>query len=189
MTSSQALLEVEGLSRRFGSGRTAITAVKNVSFTVGRGEIVAIVGESGSGKSTLARLILRLLPPTSGVIKFHILGDVTRLQGRQLHRYWQHVQAVFQDPFATFNQFLTVRRFLLRSLGILGNSPPQTVREKAIASALEAVGLDPAAILNKWPHQLSGGQRQRVMIARALLLQPGSLWRMNPPRCWTRHYV
>ncbi|MCX7622640.1 MAG: ABC transporter ATP-binding protein [Thermomicrobium sp.] len=172
MTSRTALLEVEGLTRRFGSGRNVVTAVKDVSFTLAPGEIVAIVGESGSGKSTLARLILRLLPPTAGTIRFAELGDVTRLRGGQLRRYWQHVQAVFQDPFATFNQFFTVRRFLLRSLGILDDPPQGTARDKAIAAALQAVGLEPSDVLPKWPHQLSGGQRQRLMIARTLLLRP-----------------
>jgi len=172
VTVGTPLLEVEGLTRQFGSGRAVITAVKNVSFTIAPAEIVAVVGESGSGKSTLARLILRLLQPTAGSIHFSGLGDVTRLKGRQLRRYWQHVQAVFQDPFATFNQFFTVRRFLQRSLGILDDPPQGAAREVALASALQAVGLDPSDVLAKWPHQLSGGQRQRLMIARTLLLQP-----------------
>ncbi len=172
MTNLSTLLEVENLSRQFGSGRHAVLAVRNVTFTVAPGEIVAIVGESGSGKSTLARLVLRLLPPTSGTIRFAGLGDVTRFTGRRLRSYWQQVQAVFQDPFATFNQFFTVRRFLERSLNILDTPPRGTAREEAIATALRAVGLEPSDVLPKWPHQLSGGQRQRLMIARALLLQP-----------------
>ncbi|MCS7246245.1 MAG: ATP-binding cassette domain-containing protein [Thermomicrobium sp.] len=147
-------------------------AVKDVSFSVAPGEIVAVVGESGSGKSTLARLILRLLPPTSGTIRFAGLGEITRLRGRALRHYWQQVQAIFQDPFSTFNQFLTVRRLLERSLGIVDNPPRGADRECAIAQALQSVGLEPSDVLPKWPHQLSGGQRQRVMIARALLLQP-----------------
>jgi len=172
VTSEPALLTVERLTRRFGSGEHAVTAVKDVSFTLAPGEIVAIVGESGSGKSTLARLLLRLLPPTAGVIRYAGLGDVTRLRGRQLRTYWQHVQAVFQDPFATFNQFFTVRRFLQRSLGILDDPPRGNAQEEALASALRDVGLDPTDVLSKWPHQLSGGQRQRLMIARILLLRP-----------------
>lgn len=169
---TETLLEVEGLTRRFGSGPNVVTAVKDVSFTLARGEILAIVGESGSGKSTLARLILRLLPPTAGSIRFAGLGDITRLQGHKLRPFWQHVQAIFQDPFATFNQFFTVRRFLERSLGILDNPPEGREREEAISAALRAVGLEPSDVLMKWPHQLSGGQRQRLMIARALLLRP-----------------
>ncbi len=170
--SVEALLQVENLRKTFGAGRSTVAAVDDVSFSLLPGEIVAVVGESGSGKTTLGRLILRLLPPTSGRLTFAGLGDITRLSGRQLRAYWQHVQAIFQDPFSSFNQFFTVRRFLLRSLGILDRRENGFDRDQAIHSALMAVGLDPSDVLPKWPHQLSGGQRQRLMIARAVLLKP-----------------
>jgi peptide/nickel transport system ATP-binding protein len=165
-----ALLEVSDLTRTFGSGSRAVTAVDHVSFSIQTGEIVALVGESGSGKSTLARLLLRLLDSTQGT--FRLAGkDVTRLRGPGLKSYWREVQAVFQDPFSSFNQFFPTRRLLLGSLGILEHQPRGAEREARIAEAIRQVGLG-ADLLDKWPHQLSGGQRQRMMLARALLLRP-----------------
>jgi peptide/nickel transport system ATP-binding protein len=164
------LLEVSGLTRTFGSGARTVTAVDDVSFTVTPGEIVALVGESGSGKSTLARLLLRLLDPTGGT--FSLAGkDVTRLHGSGLKAYWREVQAVFQDPFSSFNQFFPTRRLLEGALGLLERQPRGAERTERIEEAVRSVGLG-ADLLDKWPHQLSGGQRQRVMLARALLLRP-----------------
>ncbi len=149
------LLRAESLTRVFGRGESAVRAVDNVSFELARGEITTVVGESGSGKSTLARLLLRLLDPTSGTIALDG-RDVTGLRGRQLRPYWHEVQAVFQDPFAAFNQFFSVRWLLARSRRLLG-------------------GADLEDRLDKYPHQLSGGQRQRVMIARGLMMRPALL--------------
>lgn len=166
----EPLVEAKGLTRVFGHGAGAVRAVDDVSFTLGRQEVVTIVGESGSGKSTLARLVLRLLDPTEGTL--HLAGrDVTALSGRELRSYWRDVQAVFQDPFSSFNQFFTVRRLLGRSLR-LGTGTGGDRGETMMTQALEHVGLTAADVLDKWPHQLSGGQRQRVMIARALMMQP-----------------
>lgn len=164
---TQPLLAVRDLSRTFGTGSNAVTAVKNVSFELYPGEIVALVGESGSGKSTLARLLLRLMAPTSGTIE--LLGnDVTK--GPKT-AYWREVQAVFQDPFASFNQFYSVRRVLLSSLGVLAKRPGRAEQETRLKTALSQVGLS-ESLLNKRPYELSGGQRQRVMMARALMLAP-----------------
>ncbi|MGW0230218.1 ABC transporter ATP-binding protein [Actinopolymorpha singaporensis] len=166
---AEPLIEAKSLSRVFGHGAKTVRAVDDVSFTLGRQEVVSIVGESGSGKSTLARLVLRLLDPTSGTL--HLSGrDVTSLKGRDLQAYWRDVQAVFQDPFSSFNQFFTVHRLLNRSLRLAAAGSAER-GETLMAQALEHVGLS-ADVLDKWPHQLSGGQRQRVMIARALMLQP-----------------
>jgi peptide/nickel transport system ATP-binding protein len=166
------LLEVIDLSRTFGSGANMVRAVDHVSFTVQPGEIVAIVGESGSGKTTLGRLLLRLLDPTSGQIRLHG-RDVTTLRGHnELKGYWQKVQAVFQDPFAAFNQFYTVGHVLGKALNVLDKPPSRAERLQRTEAALREVGLDPADVMNKWPHQLSGGQVQRVMIARALIVGP-----------------
>jgi peptide/nickel transport system ATP-binding protein len=164
------LLEASDLTRTFGSGAGQTVAVDRVSFAVEAGEIVALVGESGSGKSTLARVLLRLLDSTAG--RFSLAGrDVTRLHGSALKAYWREVQAVFQDPFSSFNQFFPTKRLLEGSLGILERQPHGAEREARIAEAIEQVGLG-ADLLEKWPHQLSGGQRQRMMLARALLLRP-----------------
>lgn len=166
------LLEIDKLTRLFGQGKNAVRAVDQVSFKVHAGEIVALVGESGSGKSTLARLILRLLDPTSGQIWLDG-QDVTQLHhSGELKRYWRKVQGVFQDPFASFNQFYTIRRVLGNALRLLEEPMSAATRLDRIKTALREVGLDPADALNKWPHQLSGGQIQRVMIARALVVNP-----------------
>ncbi|HVO68797.1 MAG TPA: ABC transporter ATP-binding protein [Aggregatilineaceae bacterium] len=173
MPESQAsLLEVTDLTRTFGYGARALNAVDHVSFSVQPGEIVAVVGESGSGKTTLARLLLRLLDATSGTAKLHG-QDVTSLhQHSDLKNYWQKVQAVFQDPFAAFNQFYTVRHVLSNSLNVLSQRPSKEERLIRCETTLREVGLEPGEVLNKWPHQLSGGQVQRVMIARALIVGP-----------------
>jgi peptide/nickel transport system ATP-binding protein len=165
---AQPLLKVDGLTRIFGRGESAVRAVDGVSFSLRQGEITTVVGESGSGKSTLARLVLRLLPLTSGRIE--LAGrDVTNLRGRSLTAYWREVQAVFQDPFSAFNQFFNVRRLMGRSRRLI-DANGAALNERMVA-ALEQVGLAPD-VLDKHPHQLSGGQRQRVMIARALMMRP-----------------
>ncbi|MDI9549611.1 MAG: ABC transporter ATP-binding protein, partial [Chloroflexota bacterium] len=173
-------LETKNLTRTFGHGEHAVHAVKDVSFHVQPGEIVAVVGESGSGKSTLARLILRLLDPTAGRIFLHG-NDVTDLtKSRDLKPYWRKVQGVFQDPFAAVNQFYTNRRVLEKPLQLLDHKPTRTERDERIESALLEVGLDPSDVLNKGPHQLSGGQLQRIMIARALVAGPELLLADEP---------
>jgi len=178
--SQTPLLETKDLSRTFGHGEHAVHAVKDVSFHVQPGEIVAVVGESGSGKSTLARLILRLLDPTAGRIFLHG-NDVTDLtKSRDLKPYWRKVQGVFQDPFAAVNQFYTNRRVLEKPLQLLDHKPTRTERDERIESALLEVGLDPSDVLNKGPHQLSGGQLQRIMIARALVAGPELLLADEP---------
>jgi peptide/nickel transport system ATP-binding protein len=166
------LLESLDLDRVFGSGRGALRAVQHASFTVLRGEVVAIVGESGSGKTTLARLLLGLLEPSAGRLLFNG-RDVTRMHGwGQRRAYWQRVQAVFQDPFASFNQFHRVGRVMESAAGLLAGSLAPAERTARIAGALDCVGLEAGEVLHRWPHELSGGQRQRVMIARALLIEP-----------------
>lgn len=164
---TQPLLSVRDLSRTFGTGKDAVAAVKNVSFDLYPGEIVALVGESGSGKSTLARLLLRLLAPTSGDIQ--LLGE--NVTHGPKTAYWREVQAVFQDPFASFNQFYSVRRVLVSALGVLSKKPRRAEQEERLQRALAQVGLS-ASLLEKRPYELSGGQRQRVMMARALMLSP-----------------
>jgi peptide/nickel transport system ATP-binding protein len=168
----QPVLDVRDLTRLFGHGDHVLRAVDRISFTVQPGEILAIVGESGSGKSTLARMLLRLLEPSSGQILLNDL-DATNLKGaRQLRRYWRQVQGVFQDPFASFNQFYSIGRLLEKTMGLLDPEPSGQARRDRMTEAVRNVGLDPTDILAKWPHQLSGGQLQRATIARALIVEP-----------------
>ncbi len=157
----------QDVSKTFGHGRDAVHAVRDVSFALAENEVVTVVGESGSGKSTLARMVLGLTPVTSGSLTFRGT-DVTKMGGRARTTYWKDVQAVFQDPFSSFNQFFTVRRLLARSSRLLDRA----VGQERLEEALGHVGLDPADVLDRFPHELSGGQRQRVMIARALMMRP-----------------
>lgn len=169
---SQPLLDVRHLNKVFGSRETEVHAVNDVSFTVQRGEIVAIVGESGSGKSTLARMLLRLSDPTSGEILMNG-DDVTQIKGsRNLKAYWREVQGIFQNPVASFNQFYSVGRVLRKTLALTGEKYSKDEEHKKLSEALRIVGLDPVDVLPKGAHQLSGGQLQRAMIARALLVDP-----------------
>lgn len=170
-TGRRAIFTADSVSKTFGSGRGAVSAVVDASFALTEGQITTIVGESGSGKSTVARMVLGLMPVTSGTMQFTDADgrttEVTGMGSTQAKRYWRDVQAVFQDPFASFNQFFTVKRLLDRSARLITDgTAKQRMRE-----ALALVGLDDS-VLGRFPHQISGGQRQRIMIARALMMRP-----------------
>ena len=175
-----ALLEVRGLCKRFTSGglfggARVTTAVDDVSFSVARGEVVALVGESGSGKSTIARLLLRLQQPDRGELRLDGV-DVLRTEPRRASlAYRARVQMVFQDPFASLNPAHTVLHHLARPLLRHRRASRGEVRAHA-AALLATVGLQPPEeFLDRRPFELSGGQRQRVAIARALAVEPGLL--------------
>ena len=163
------LLSCRNVTKQFSVAGGHITAVDDVSLDFPEASVLAVVGESGSGKSTLARMLLRLMPVTSGTITFRE-KDVTHLRGAELRGYWSEVQAVFQDPFSSFNQFFTVGSLLRRSLKLAQVGKDEG--DVLIEECLGYVGLTPKEALHKYPHQLSGGQRQRVMVARALMMRP-----------------
>uniref|UniRef100_A0A7C2ZLE4 ABC transporter ATP-binding protein n=1 Tax=Ignisphaera aggregans TaxID=334771 RepID=A0A7C2ZLE4_9CREN len=173
---ADTLIEVRNLTKVYESGfakKTYTVAVDNVSFDIRRREIVALVGESGSGKSTTAKIILRILPPTSGSVKFDgkdIWRDIK--SRKELIEYWRNVQPVFQDPYSAFNPSYKVDRVLHQALRLLGIDPNDDLGKRMIAESLRWVGLEPDEILGKYPHQLSGGQRQRLMIARCFIVRP-----------------
>jgi ABC-type oligopeptide transport system ATPase subunit len=150
-------------------GGTELVAVRDVSFEVKTGEVVSLIGESGSGKSTIGRMLLRLSPISAGAITFDG-ADISSFGKAQLKGYYRNVQGVFQDPFSSYNPIFKADRVfsMIRGAYFPGAGDKQW-REKVEAS-LAAVGLDPAAVFHKYPHQLSGGQLQRLLIARALLL-------------------
>jgi ABC-type glutathione transport system ATPase component len=172
VSTGQAVLSCTNVSKEFSVAGSKLVAVDDVSLQFEAGSVLAVVGESGSGKSTLARMLLRLMPVTSGTISFRD-QDVTHLRGRHLRSYWREVQAVFQDPFASFNQFFTVGSLLRRSLSLA--EVPADEADDLIEQCLGYVDLTPDQAMGKFPHQLSGGQRQRVMIARALMMKPAVL--------------
>jgi peptide/nickel transport system ATP-binding protein len=160
---TEEIYNAEHIVKTFGHGKNQVQAVKDVSFGLEKGQVTCIVGESGSGKSTVARMVLGLMPITSGKLIFQG-KDVTNLKGRARTEYWRDVQAVFQDPFSAFNQFFTVGKLLDRSMLMVGKN----VGQERLEESLGYVGMD-LSVLARYPHQLSGGQRQRVMIARALM--------------------
>ncbi len=164
-----ALVSAERVGRRFGTGRHAVQAVSDVSLHVARGEVVGLVGESGSGKSTVGRMVLGLLPPTSG----HVMFDGIRLPpepGRDLRR---RMQLVFQDPYSSLDPRRRVGAQIADGLAIHGLAP-SAERPARVAAMLAQVGLDPAHA-ERFPHEFSGGQRQRIGIARALAPGPDLL--------------
>jgi peptide/nickel transport system ATP-binding protein len=150
-------------------GGTQLRAVRDVSLDISPGEVVSLIGESGSGKSTIGRMILRLAPVTGGTISFDGT-DISRLKGRKLKGYYREVQGVFQDPFSSYNPIFKADRVLtiVRDAYFPGLARAEWNRK--LGESLEAVGLNPSAVLDQYPHQLSGGQLQRMLIARALLL-------------------
>jgi oligopeptide/dipeptide ABC transporter ATP-binding protein len=165
------ILAVEELVKIYParSGKGEVRAVDGVSFTLSPGETLGIVGESGCGKSTLARLILRLIEPTSGSVRFEG-EDLSSYGGAALRSLRRDMQIVFQDPYASLDPRMTIGSIIAEPLDIHGigtrRSRPDRVRE-----LLDLVGLDEAAA-RRYPHEFSGGQRQRVGIARALALEP-----------------
>jgi len=157
------VIAVEDLRVRFGRGKSAVEAVRGISFAVKERETFGLVGESGSGKSTVLRALCGLVRDFAGVIR--VAGET---QGRaRTDGFHRLVQMVFQDPFGSLHPRHTVDRILGEPIAIqrLGNA------EQRIARALSEVGLGPAFRF-RYPHQLSGGQRQRVAIARALVVEP-----------------
>ena len=169
-----AILVASDVSMAFGGGlgREPTHALRGVSLAVpDEPSIIAVVGQSGSGKTTLMRLLLGLLAPTSGSVRYRgvELSEATRDAAAA---YRREVQAVFQDPFGVFNPFYRVDRVLTLPLLRFGLAASADDARRMAAGGLEAVGLRPSDTLGRFPHQLSGGQRQRLMIARALLLRP-----------------
>jgi peptide/nickel transport system ATP-binding protein len=173
--SSVPALTLTGVSKSYrvrGQRRSFVTAVRDVSFTIGPGAAVGLVGASGSGKSTLANMITGSERPTEGSIAF---GDmaVGRLRAGGLRRLHRQVQMVFQDPYGALNPLHTVEYTVMRPAQNFLAMSARQARLRA-ADLLETVGLTPASqFAAKLPHQLSGGQRQRVVIARALACDPG----------------
>ena len=171
-----ALLEVEGLVKHFVAGRSIfgratafVKAVDGVSFSVEAGKTLALVGESGCGKSTVSRLVLRLIEPDAGQVRFEG-RDLLALDDNELRNFRRDAQIIFQDPYASLNPRMTVSQILTEPLA-LHNLVPVARRRERVEELLQLVGLEPR-FARRYPHEFSGGQRQRIAIARALAVEP-----------------
>jgi peptide/nickel transport system ATP-binding protein len=150
-------------------GGKELYAVNDVSFDVRDSEIVSLIGESGSGKSTIGKMILHLVSTSSGEINFNGV-DVPALKGGALKEYYRKAQGVFQDPFSSYNPIFKADRIFRYIREEFFPEMKGSKWDDKVSQSLISVGLNPAHVLNKFPHQLSGGQLQRFLIARALLL-------------------
>lgn len=153
----------------FGKPLQTLRALDGIDLTLKRGETLAIVGESGCGKSTLARVVLRLIDPSEGEIKFD--GEaITSYAPSALRAFRRKAQLIFQDPFASLNPRMTVGDILSEPL-MLHHVVPARERSARVSELLTQVGLKPQDA-RRFPHEFSGGQRQRIAIARALAVEP-----------------
>ena len=171
------LLEVENLCTWFpvlgGVMRRKvgdIRAVDSVSFTIEAGKTVGLVGESGSGKTTVGRTILKLIPPTSGRVKFDG-REILPLSEREFRPLRREMQMIFQDPFGSLNPRFTIGEIVSEALEIHFPKMSRSDRTARVAELLKLVGLQ-ADMMRRYPHEFSGGQRQRIGIARALAVEP-----------------
>jgi peptide/nickel transport system ATP-binding protein len=164
------LLSVENLVVEYAVGNKTVHAVSGVSFDIARRETLGLVGESGCGKSTLGRAVLQLRRAVSGRVLFDG-EDLIAMQGGALRQIRRRVQLIFQDPIASLNPRRRIGDIIAEPLIIAGVKDPKA-RHERVADVLNAVGLDPALVTGRLPHEFSGGQCQRICIARALVLNP-----------------
>jgi len=174
-----ALIEATDLARHYRAARTGwlgrwrtLRAVDGVSFRIARGQTLGLVGESGCGKSTLAKVVLGMVPPTAGSVRFDG-RDTTRLPTGEWRRLRRRMQMVFQDPLGALDRRVAIGRQIAEPLDIHAIGE-RAKRPALAAAAMEAVGLGPH-LHDRYPHEISGGQRQRAVIARALVTEPDLL--------------
>lgn len=174
------ILSGKGVTKVFGFGRQKTVAVDHVDFTFYQGEIVSIVGESGSGKTTLAKMLLGLISETEGEIFY--LGQKRDIGSQKKKQaYWKNIQAIFQDPFSSYNIFNKIDSVLLDCIRMRGGKNlPNDHKIAMMTEACSFVNLKFEELTNKYPFELSGGQMQRLMIARIFLLKPKILLADEP---------
>jgi peptide/nickel transport system ATP-binding protein len=164
------LLKVENLVVEYPLAARTIHAVSDVSLELARGETLGLVGESGCGKSTLGRAVLQLRRAVSGRVLFDGV-ELTAMAGKALRKMRRRMQLIFQDPIASLNPRRRIGDIIAEPLVIAGYKDAKR-RHELVCEVLSAVGLDPALVVSRLPHEFSGGQCQRICIARALVLNP-----------------
>jgi len=175
---SENLVEVRDLVKHFPITQGivfqkkvgAVRAVDGISFDVRKGETLGIVGETGCGKSTTAKLLMRLLTPTSGSIKFED-EEIGYVSGSKLKQLRREMQMIFQDPYSSLNPRKTVGAIIGDPFIVHAIDRNDKSRRKKVQELMEQVGLNPEHY-NRFPHEFSGGQRQRIGVARAIALKP-----------------
>lgn len=170
------LLEIKNLNVTYQTKKgligkiQTVHAVNNVSLDIQKGEILAIAGESGCGKSTLAKAIMKLVQSDSGEILLNGENVLNLKHNKDLKKFYQKVQMIFQNPYSSLNPKMKIGEILKEPLIINTNLKKEEIT-KIVEEKIEKVGLDKSA-LNLYPHEFSGGQRQRIAIARSLILNP-----------------
>jgi peptide/nickel transport system ATP-binding protein len=167
---SDPLLKVENLVVEYAVGGKTVHAVSGVSLEIARGETLGLVGESGCGKSTLGRAVLQLRAAVSGRVMFDG-EELTAMHGERLRNMRRRAQLIFQDPIASLNPRRRIGDIIAEPLVIAGCKDAKK-RHERVCEVLSAVGLEPALVMGRLPHEFSGGQCQRICIARALVLNP-----------------
>jgi len=168
------------LTKVFGFGSQKCVAVDHVDFNFNEGEIISIVGESGSGKTTLAKMLLGLINSTEGEIYFQGKRRDIRTHKKK-QEYWKSIQAIFQDPYCSYNIFNKIDTVLLDCIHMRGGRKLRHAKKvELMTEACSFVNLKFEELTNKYPFELSGGQMQRLMIARIFLLKPKILLADEP---------
>lgn len=173
-------LSGKSVTKVFGLGDKKTVAVDHVNFEFYEGELISIVGESGSGKTTLAKMLLGLSNVTEGEILYQGKPRDIRTHKKK-KEYWKNIQAIFQDPFTSFNVFSKIDTVLLDCIHMRGGKNlPKEKKVEMMTEACSFVNLKFEELTNKYPFELSGGQMQRLMIARIFLLKPKILLADEP---------
>lgn len=186
----KSYLQLTSCVQNFPEQKTSVTAINEISFDIGKGEILGLVGESGCGKSVTSLSIMRLLNFTSGkVTKGEVIfdgKDLQKLSEKEMREIrGGKMSMIFQEPMSSLNPAMRIDKQMIEGIRLHTNLSKQEARERA-AKILQQVGIpDPERVLKNYPHQLSGGMSQRVMIAMAMSCNPQLLIADEQPPLWT----